>query len=89
LPWRVAFEGADAVFLLLPPNLDPASGFAEEKARIVALSKALTVSVPKRVVFLSTIGAQVKQPNLLQQSVIAERAFGALTMPVTLCHRCD
>ncbi|MGF7132715.1 uncharacterized protein YbjT (DUF2867 family) [Paraburkholderia sp. EB58] len=77
-----AFDGAEAVFILLPPNFDPAPGFPESKAAIAALSDALTVSMPKRVVCLSTIGAHVTQPNLLQQSGMMERAFGLLPMPV-------
>jgi uncharacterized protein YbjT (DUF2867 family) len=77
-----AFDGAEAVFIVLPPNLDPAPGFPESKAVIAALSEALTVSMPKRVVCLSTIGAHATQPNLLQQSGMAERAFGLLPMPV-------
>ena len=77
-----AFDGADAVFISLPPNFDPAPGFPESKAAIAALSDALTASMPKRVVCLSTIGAQATQPNLLQQSGMMERAFGLLPMPV-------
>jgi len=77
-----AFDGADAVFILLPPNFDPEPGFPESKAAIAALSDALTVSMPKRVVCLSTIGAHATQPNLLQQLGMMERAFGLLPMPV-------
>jgi uncharacterized protein YbjT (DUF2867 family) len=77
-----AFAGAEAVFILLPPNFDPTPGFPESKAAIAALSEALSVSMPKRVVCLSTIGAHATHPNLLQQSGMAERAFGLLPMPV-------
>jgi len=77
-----AFDGAEAVFISLPLNFDPDPGFPEAKAVIAALSDALTVSGPKRVVFLSAIGAHATQPNLLQQFGMAERAFGLLPMPV-------
>lgn len=77
-----AFDGAEAVFILLPPNFDPAPGFPEARTTIAAVSDALAVSMPKRVVCLSTIGAQATQPNLLQQSGMMERAFGLLPMPV-------
>jgi uncharacterized protein YbjT (DUF2867 family) len=77
-----AFDGAEAVFILLPPNFDPAPGFPESRAVIAALSAALTASMPKRVVCLSTIGAQATQPNLLHQLGMMERAFGLLPMPV-------
>jgi uncharacterized protein YbjT (DUF2867 family) len=59
-----AFDGAEAVFILLPPNIDPAPGIPESKAVIAALSESPTVSMPQRVVCLSTIGAHATQPNL-------------------------
>ena len=77
-----AFDGADAVFILLPPNFDPAPGFPEMRATIAALSDALSASMPKRVVCVSAIGAHATQPNLLQQLGTAERALGLLPMPV-------
>jgi uncharacterized protein YbjT (DUF2867 family) len=77
-----AFAGAEAVFILLPPNVDPAPGFPESSAIIAALSDALTVAMPRRVVCLSAMGAQVTQPSLLQQSGMMERAFRVLPMSV-------
>jgi uncharacterized protein YbjT (DUF2867 family) len=77
-----AFDGAEAVFILPPPNFDPTPGFPESRAAIAALSEALTASMPKRVVCLSAIGAQATQPSLLRQLGMMERAFGLLPVPV-------
>ncbi|MBX4871492.1 NmrA family NAD(P)-binding protein [Rhizobium bangladeshense] len=78
----LAFEGAEGVFLLLPPTFDPAPGFPEVKATIEALKTALTKALPKKVVCLSTIGAQAKQENLLSQLGLFEQAMSTLPMPV-------
>ena len=78
-----AFTGADGVFLLIPPNFDPAPGFPEIRAIIAALSTAIAAAQPRKIVCLSTIGAQAKQPNLLTQLGLVEQALGALPVPVS------
>lgn len=78
-----AFSGADAVFVLLPPNFDPAPGVAESRAIIAALDAALRQAAPRRVVCLSTVGAQASEENLLSQLGEMERVLGQLPMPVT------
>jgi NAD(P)H dehydrogenase (quinone) len=77
-----AFAGAEAVFVLLPPVFDPSPSYAETRANVAALAAALRVARPRRVVALSTIGAQAAQDSLLTQLQIMERAFEALPMPV-------
>jgi uncharacterized protein YbjT (DUF2867 family) len=77
-----AFEGAEAVFVLLPPNFDPSPGYPESRAIIKALKTALETAKPSRVVCLSTIGAQAQQANLLEQLGIMEQEFETLSMPV-------
>lgn len=78
-----AFQGADGVFILPPSEFDPAPGFPEARAVIAAVKQGLEASKPARVVCLSTIGAQAKQPNLLSQRTLMEEALGALAMPIT------
>jgi NAD(P)H dehydrogenase (quinone) len=78
-----AFRGAEGVFVLAPPNFDPAPEFPEARAIGVALRAALVAAHPARVVYLSTIGAQASLPNLLTQHTIIERAIGDLPMPIT------
>ena len=78
-----AFSGADGVFALVPPNFDPAPEFPEAHAIAAALRAALVAARPSRVVYLSTIGSQASQSNLLTQHTIVEQALGELPMPIT------
>jgi NAD(P)H dehydrogenase (quinone) len=78
-----AFEGAAGVFILPPPEFDPAPGFPEARAIIEAVEAALNAARPAKVVCLSTIGAQATQPNLLTQRTLMEQALGDLPVPVT------
>jgi len=78
-----AFQGADAVFILVPPNFDPQPGYPEARATAAVLTSALESTRPKRVVYLSTIGAQASQSNLLSQHTIIEEALHKLPIPIT------
>ncbi len=78
-----AFRSATAVFVLAPPNFDPSPGFTEAKDLGASLHTALKVAHPSRVVYLSTIGAQASQENLLTQHTIIERILGELALPIT------
>jgi len=78
-----AFEGAEGVFVLMPPSFDPSEGFGEARSRGAILASALKAARPARVVYLSTIGAQATQANLLTQHGIIEQALKALPMPIT------
>src|SRR3954469_19019890 len=78
-----AFSGADGVFIMVPANFDPLPEFPEARAIAAALRSALDAARPACVVYLSTIGAQASQSNLLTQHTIIERALGELPMPIT------
>src|SRR5689334_2970038 len=78
-----AFKGTEGVFVLVPPNFDPAPGFPEARATAASLKSALERADPGRVVYLSTIGAQARESNLLTQHTIIEQAVGELPMPIT------
>jgi len=78
-----AFRGAESVFVLVPANFDPLPEFPEAQAIGNALHAALVQANPARVVYLSTIGAQANQSNLLTQHTIIEKAIGGLPNPVT------
>jgi uncharacterized protein YbjT (DUF2867 family) len=78
-----AFQGVEGVFVLVPPNFDPAPDFPEAQAIADSLVSALRQARPGKVVYLSTIGAQASQMNLLTQHTMIERALGQLPMPVT------
>ncbi|MBN3734255.1 NmrA family NAD(P)-binding protein [Burkholderia sp. Tr-20390] len=77
-----AFSNTAGVFVLLPPCFDPSPGFPETRAVIDAVGAALRTARPRKVVCLSTIGAQATQVNLLTQLTMIEQAFGDLPMPV-------
>jgi NAD(P)H dehydrogenase (quinone) len=78
-----AFKGADGVFILVPPNFDPLPGFPEAHALAATLKSALDEAAPGRAVYLSTIGAQAAQPNLLSQHSIIEQSLRELSLPIT------
>jgi uncharacterized protein YbjT (DUF2867 family) len=79
----LAFQGAEAVFVLVPSNFDPSPEFSEAQEIGKALHSALAAARPKRVVYLSTIGAQAREMNLLTQHSIIEKAIGDLSIPIT------
>jgi len=78
-----AFKGAEGVFVLVPPNFDPAPGLPEARETAASLKSAIKRADPGRVVYLSTIGAQARESNLLTQHTIIEQVLGELPMPIT------
>jgi uncharacterized protein YbjT (DUF2867 family) len=78
----IAFRGAEGVFVLVPPNFDPAPEFPEACAIAAALRTALEAARPARVVYLSTIGAQAGETNLLTQHTIIEATLRELPTPI-------
>ena len=79
-----ALAGADGVFLLNPPNYDPEPGFPDTHAVAKAFSRALDLAKPKRAVFLSSIGAQALEFNLLNNAGIIETALRSSDVPVMM-----
>lgn len=79
-----AFSGADGVFLMVPPNVDPEPGFPQIREIAAIVAAAIRAAQPKRVVFLSTVGAQVTEPNLLNNSGMLEDTLRQMPVPVTL-----
>jgi uncharacterized protein YbjT (DUF2867 family) len=78
-----AFEGTEGVFILPPSEFDPEPGFPEARAVIDAVVTAIEWAKPRKVVCLSTIGAQATQTNLLTQRTLMEQALSKTTVPVT------
>ena len=79
-----AFTGATAVFILPPPEFDPAPGYPEARSVIDNVVEALTVARPTRALCLSTIGADAVYDNLLSQSTMMEAALRELPLPLTI-----
>jgi NAD(P)H dehydrogenase (quinone) len=78
-----AFAGAEAVFVLVPPNFDPSPKFDEARAIAATLRSAIEAANPQRVVYLSTVGAQATRPNLLTQHSVIEQALRPSSVPIT------
>src|SRR5262245_2814213 len=78
-----AFAEAEGAFVMLPPLFDPSPGFPEAKAFAGTLRSSLDAASPKRVVCLSTIGANVNRSNLLNQLGLLEAALEGLANQVT------
>jgi uncharacterized protein YbjT (DUF2867 family) len=78
-----AFRGTEGVFILIPPVFDPKPDFPEAHAVASALKSAIAAARPGKVVYLSTIGADAKETNLLTQHTIIEDALRELPVPVT------
>jgi NAD(P)H dehydrogenase (quinone) len=78
-----AFRGTEGVFVLVPPIFDPSPDFAEARTIAATVKAALEAARPGKVVYLSTIGAQAAQENLLTQHTIIENALRDLPIPIT------
>ena len=79
---ELAFQGTEGVFVMMPPIFDPTPGFPEAHKTIAALRTALLAARPPKIVCLSTIGAQVTRPNLLNQLHDMEESLAELPLPV-------
>jgi NAD(P)H dehydrogenase (quinone) len=77
-----AFAGAEAVFVLLPPNFDPSPGFTETRRIVAALRSSLEEARPDRIVCISTVGAQAREENLLSQLGLLEQGLSDLALPI-------
>jgi len=77
-----AFAGTAGVFFMTPPNFDPAPGFPESVRIIAAVTAAIEQAKPGKVVFLSTVGAHVAEPNLLNNSKLTEEGLRKVSVPV-------
>lgn len=79
-----AFAGTKGVFFMTPPNFDPAPGFPESVKIVAAVTAAIEKAKPGKVVFLSTVGAHVAEPNLLNNSKITEEGLRNVSVPIAL-----
>lgn len=79
-----AFAGTKGVFLMTPPNFDPEPGFPDTAANSIAIRTAIESARPRKVVYLSTVGAHVAEPNLLNNSRMVEEMLRTVSVPVAL-----
>jgi uncharacterized protein YbjT (DUF2867 family) len=78
-----AFDGAEGVFILPPSEFDPAPGYPEARRVIDAVTAALKATKPRKILCLSTIGADAPHDNLLTQRTLMEQAVAGAGLPVT------
>lgn len=78
-----ALADVESLFLMLPPLYDPEPGFPTVRRALTALKTAIEAAKPGRIVFLSTVGAQVQRDNLLNALGMAEAELGNLSVPTT------
>ena len=71
-----AFQGADGVFVMIPPYFAPAPGYPEARAAVSGIRRALEAARPGRVVALSSVGAHrphglglITQPRLIEEEL--------------------
>lgn len=79
-----AFRDSDAVFVMLPPNADPEPDFSHARHLIDAIRQALAAARPKRVVCLSSIGADCEAPSLLTAMRMFEAAMLSVSLPMVV-----
>ena len=79
-----AFDNTDGVFLMIPPNFDPEPGFPQTVENAAAIRHAIETAQPRKIVFLSTVGAHVAEPNLLNNSRLTEQMLRSTSVPVAL-----
>jgi uncharacterized protein YbjT (DUF2867 family) len=74
-----AFQGVDGVFVMVPPNFAPAPGFPETRKTLASYHAALAKALPKKAVYLSSIGAeQTSGLGLITSSHLLEQTLGDL-----------
>jgi uncharacterized protein YbjT (DUF2867 family) len=74
-----AFAGTDGVFLMIPPNFAPAPGFPETRKTLASYHAALAKTLPKKAVYLSSIGAEQNSGlGLITSSHLLEQTLGDL-----------
>jgi NAD(P)H dehydrogenase (quinone) len=77
-----AFKGTEGVFVMTPPLLDSANPMADHDLMLAAISEAIEVAQPKKVVYLSSIGAQHNQgTGAIKKLYDMEQAFSKLNIP--------
>src|SRR5882724_9406862 len=67
---------------MTPPDFDPEPGFPSTHEAVAAIKTAIAAARPGKVVFLSTVGAQVAEFSLLNNSKITEEGLRTVSVPV-------
>ena len=79
-----AFKDTDGVFFMTPPNYNPEPGFPQTQRNCASVKRAIEIARPGKIVFLSTVGAHVSEPNLLNNSSMTEAMLRSVAVPVCM-----
>jgi uncharacterized protein YbjT (DUF2867 family) len=83
------FEGANGIYLLVPPNYGAEAWLADQRSRMDRAAEAVKKSEVQHVVFLSSIGAQTPAGTApIQASRHGEQALGAVAKNFTMLRPC-
>ncbi len=55
---RQALNGAEGVFVMMPPHFAPTPGFLEARTTLISIHTALSAVLPAKAVYLSSIGSE-------------------------------
>ena len=69
---------------MTPPNYNPEPGFPQTQRNCVSVKRAIEIARPGKIVFLSTVGAHVSEPNLLNNSSMTEQMLSSVDVPVCM-----
>lgn len=78
-----AFDGCDGAFIVIPPGIDQPDDLGKAKAMIAAVREALRRAPPRKIVALSSVGAQATTLNLLTELTLLEEALADIDLPIT------
>ena len=84
-----AFEGANGVYLLVPPNYGASAWLAEQHQRMDQAAAAVKASGISHVVFLSSIGGQIPEgTGPIRAARYGEQKLGAVAQNLTILRPC-
>jgi uncharacterized protein YbjT (DUF2867 family) len=84
-----AFEGANGVYLLVPPNYGASTWLADQRARMDRAAEAVKSNGIDHVVFLSSIGGHISEgTGPIRAARYGEQALGAVTKNLTILRPC-
>ena len=84
-----AFEGANGVYLLVPPNYGASTWLADQRARMDRAAEAVKSSGIDHVVFLSSVGGHIPEgTGPIRAARYGEQALGAVAKNLTILRPC-
>ncbi|OQW35391.1 MAG: hypothetical protein A4E19_01055 [Nitrospira sp. SG-bin1] len=84
-----ALEGAQGVYLLVPPNYGAEAWLVDQRARMDRAAEAVKQSEVRNVVFLSSIGGHISGPTgPIRAASYGEHALGCVAKRLTILRPC-